>query len=229
MDISVALAEISSYKGFFALTVGGDAAGWHPVRQSYADGCADLVEATARRYRTTDLRIGASLVHLGHATRLWSPVLACALAHGVVPDLKDLQRADGGAQLRMPEPVGHAVDPPSAKLLYRVVVKQHMKPFAAGLRVKLAPALLAGNIASALVGASRALLSARPDLRRPIVEITNSLLDTGMLAGSGVVTGPHLGFRRRSCCLFYRVPGRAVCHDCVFRRTPRRTPRSNRR
>jgi hypothetical protein len=30
-----------------------------------------------------------------------------------------------------------------------------MKPLAAGLRVKLAPALLAGNIASALVGASR--------------------------------------------------------------------------
>jgi FhuF 2Fe-2S C-terminal domain len=225
MDISTELAEISTYRGFFALTVGGDATGWHPVRQSYADGCTDLIDATARRYRTTDLRIGASLVHLGHATRLWSPVLACMLGHGVVPDLKDLQRADDGAQLRMPEPVGQAVDSPSADLLYRIVVKQHMKPFAAGLRVKLAPALLAGNIASALVGASRALLSARPDLRDPILEVTNSLLDTGMLAGSGVITSAHLGFRRRSCCLFYRVPGKSVCGDCVFRRTRR----SNRR
>jgi hypothetical protein len=225
MDISTELAEISTYRGFFALTVGGDATGWHPVRQSYADGCTDLIDATARRYRTTDLRIGASLVHLGHATRLWSPVLACTLGHGVVPDLKDLQRADDGAQLRMPEPVGQAVDSPSADLLYRIVVKQHMKPFAAGLRVKLAPALLAGNVASALVGASRALLSARPDLRDPILEVTNSLLDTGMLAGSGVITSAHLGFRRRSCCLFYRVPGKSVCGDCVFRRTRR----SNRR
>jgi hypothetical protein len=221
MDISGELAEISSYRGFFALTVGGDATGWHPVRQSYADGCADLVDATARRYRATDLRIGASLVHLGHATRLWSPVLACALGHGVVPDLKDLQRADDGAQLRLPEPVGRPVDPPSADGLYRLVVKQHMKPLAAGLRVKLAPALLAGNIASALVGACRALLSARPDLRAPILEMTDSLLDTGMLAGSGVITGPHLDFRRRSCCLFYRVPGRNVCGDCVFRRARR--------
>jgi hypothetical protein len=225
MDISTELANISSYGGFFALTVGGDAAGWHPVGQSYADGCADLIDATVRRYHTTDLRIGASLVHLGHATRLWSPVLACALVHCVVPDLTDLQRADGGAQLRMPEPVGEAVDPPSADLLYSIVVQQHMEPLAAGLRVRLAHALLAGNIASALVGASRALLSARPDLRSPTVRITNSLLDTGMLAGSGTITGPHLGFRRRSCCLFYRIPGGSVCGDCVFRRTPR----SNRR
>lgn len=225
MDISAELAEISCYKGFFALTVGGDAAGWHPVRQSYADGFTDLVDATARRYHTTDLRIGASLVHLGHATRLWSPVLACALGHAVIPDLTDLQRADAGAQLRLPAPVGQAVDQPSAKLLYRVVVKQHMKPLAAGLRVKLAPALLAGNIASALVGASRALLSARPDLRGPIVGITDALLGTGMLAGSGIVTGSHLDFRRRSCCLLYRVPGRSVCGDCVFRGTPRSTRR----
>jgi len=221
MDISAELAEISSYKGFFALVVGGGAAGWHPVGQSYADGCADLINTTIRRYRTTDLRIGASLVHLGHATRLWSPVLACALGHGVVPDFKDLQRADDGAQLRMPEPVGKAVASPSAKLLYRIVVAQHMEPLAAGLPVKLAPGLLSGNIASALVGASRALLSARPDLRRPIIAMTEELLQTGLLAGSGKITNAHLSFRRHNCCLFYRIPGRSVCGDCVFRRTPR--------
>ncbi|SPM43445.1 Ferric iron reductase protein FhuF, involved in iron transport [Mycobacterium numidiamassiliense] len=219
MDISAELAEISTYKGFFALTVGGDAAGWHPVSHDYADGFNELIDTTVKRYRTTDARIGASLVHLGHAARLWSPVLACALVHGVIPDFKDLQRADDGAQLRIPEPTGSPVEI-SAGALYRVVVKQHMQPFAAGLRLKLAPTLLAGNIASALVGASRALLAARPDLRGPIVEITDSLLDTGVLSGSGVLTGSHLGFRRGSCCLFYRIPGRSVCGDCVFRRTP---------
>ncbi|WAJ47022.1 (2Fe-2S)-binding protein [Mycobacterium sp. Aquia_216] len=225
MDISGELAEISTYKGFFALTVGGTGTGWHPVRQDYADGFTDLIGATVRRYRSTDLRIGASLVHLGHATRLWSPVLACALAHGIVPVLNDLERADDGAQLRLPEPLGQAVEDISAGLLYRVVVQHHMQPFAAGLQVKLAPALLAGNIASALVGASRALLAVRPDLRARIVEITDSLLDTGVLSGSGVITGSHLGFRRDSCCLFYRLPGRAVCGDCVFREAPRSTRR----
>ncbi|MDT5173004.1 MAG: hypothetical protein QOG37_255, partial [Mycobacterium sp.] len=81
MDISAELAEISSYGGFFALTVGGKPAGWRPVAVAYADGFADLVDATADRYRTPERRIGASLVHLGHAARLWSPVLACVLAH----------------------------------------------------------------------------------------------------------------------------------------------------
>jgi hypothetical protein len=216
MDISAQLADIASYRGFFAVTVGGDAAGWHPVEQSYADGCADLIDATVRRYHTADLRIGASLVHLGHAARLWSPVLACALAHGVIPGLGDLQLADDGAQLRIPEPVGQAVSSPPVDLLYRVVVQQHLEPLAAGLRVKMAPALLYGNIASALVGASSALLSARPDLRRPITRITNSLLDTGGLAGSGEITGVDLTFRRRSCCLFYRTPVGSKCGDCAL-------------
>jgi FhuF 2Fe-2S C-terminal domain len=222
MDISRELAEISLYKGFFALPVGDQAVGWHPVAQSYGNGCADLIDATVRYYRTSDLRVGASLVHLGHASRLWSPVLACALAHGVVPDLRDLQRADDSAQLRLPEPVGQAVTAPSADLLYRIVVSDHMQPLAAGLRVKLAPALLAGNMASALLGAARALLAARPDLRHRIVEMTHDLLRTGVLAGSGDITGPPLGFRRRSCCLFYRLPAQSLCGDCVFDKVPRR-------
>jgi hypothetical protein len=221
MDISRELAEISSYKGFFALPTGGAASGWHPVRQDYDDGFATLIAATAARYRTTDLRIGASLVHLGHATRLWSPVLALALAHRVVPDLQNLQRADDSAQLRLPEPVGAAVGEVCATRLYRLVVHEHMQAFADGLRITLAPALLAGNIASALVGASRALLTARPDLRGRILQGTAALLDTGVLAGTGLVTDSHLGFRRGSCCLFYRLPGRSVCGDCVFRQAPR--------
>lgn len=212
MNISVELSEISSYGGFFALTVGGDATGWHPVTESYAQGFADLIDTTVARYGTTESRIGASLVHLGHAARLWSPVLACVAAHGVLPDLTDLQRADDGTQLRLPEPRGARVQP-SAALLYRVVVTEHMKALASGLRVKLAPGLLSGNIASALVGASKALLQARPDLREPVVGITHELLNFGCLAETGLI-GPPLEFTRRSCCLFYRVPGGGTCGDC---------------
>jgi len=95
-----------------------------------------------------------------------------------------------------------------------------MEPLEAGLRVKLAPAPLSGNIASALVGASRALLSVRPALRQPILTITNSLPDTGRLAGSGTITSGDLDFRRRSCCLFYRVRGGYRCGDCALSETP---------
>lgn len=216
MNICAELSDVFSYGGFFALAVGGDAAGWHPVGRSYANGCADLIDATVARYRTTELRVGASLVQLGHAARLWSPVLACALAHGVVPDLSGLQRADDGARLRLPEPVGEPVDrdSPSPQTLYRIVVQNHMEPLAAGLRVKLAPDLLAGNIASALVGTSHALLAVRPDLHEPVVGITESLLNTGVLAGT--MDGGGLAFRRRSCCLFYRTPVGSKCGDCAL-------------
>jgi FhuF-like iron-sulfur protein len=221
MDISAELSEVSVYGGFFALTIGGDPAGWHPVGQSYADGYADLIDATLAHYRTTESRVGASLVQLGHAARLWSPVLACALGHGVIPDLTNLQRADDGARLRLPEPVGDPVDgdPRLPETLYRVVVQHHMEPLAAGLGVlgvKAAPDLLAGNIASALVGASHALLAARPDLREPIAAVTRSLLDTGTLAGSGALDGVDLRFRRRSCCLLYRTPAGFKCGDCAL-------------
>ncbi|MDP7702748.1 (2Fe-2S)-binding protein [Mycobacterium sp. TY815] len=216
MNIAAELAEISTYGGFFALTVGGDPAGWHPVTRSYATGCADLIEATSRHYGTADLRIGASLVHLGHAARLWSPVLACALAHGVVPDLTDLQRADDGARLRLPEPVGVPVETVSPELMYRIVVRDHLDRLAAGLRVGLAPGLLYGNVASALVGTSRQLVLARPDLRVTIARTTSALLDIGNLAGTGVITSANLDFRRNSCCLYCRIPGGGTCGDCAL-------------
>ena len=36
------------------------------------------------------------------------------------------------------------------------------------------------------------------------------LSDTGTLGPDGE------GFRRRSCCLYYRVPGGGLCGDCVL-------------
>jgi len=218
VNVSAALAEIASYGEFFTITVGGTGEGWQPVRRVYANGCADLIGETVNRYDTTDLRIGASLVQFSHASRLWSPVLACALGHGVVPDLACLERADDGARLRLPEPAGEPVDRdhPPPDLLYRIVVQQHLEPLAAGLRVQMAAGLLFGNAASALVEASRALQSARPDLREPATELTESLLATGKLDKAGVLTGPDLAFRRRSCCLYYRTPAGSKCSDCAL-------------
>ncbi|OHU07207.1 (2Fe-2S)-binding protein [Mycobacterium syngnathidarum] len=217
MNIESQLAEITSYGGFFAITVGGDSADWIPMQRCYDEGCADLVVATTDRNRTSDLRIGASLVQFSHASRLWSPVLATALGHGVIPDLTALQRRDTGTDLRLPEPLGNPVDPdrPLAGQLYRAVVTDHLEPLAAGLRVKMAPRLLYGNAAAALVAAAADLARARPGLRDDVVEVTESLLATAELAGTGALSG--LTFRRRSCCLYYRVPGGSKCGDCALR------------
>lgn len=217
MNIGDQLSEITSYGGFFAITFGGEATDWIPVQRCYDDGCADLVAATSARNDTTDLRIGASLVQFSHASRLWSPLLACALQFGVLPDLADLQRHAARTELRLPRPVGRPVDDngPLAQQLYRLVISDHLEPLAAGLRVKMAPRLLYGNAAAALAAAAADLARVRPELSDAVAEVTESLLATGDLTGTGHLAG--WAFRRRSCCLYYRVPGGSKCGDCALR------------
>lgn len=216
VNIGTQLGEIASLGGFFAITVGGDPAGWVPVRRCYDDGCADLVAKTTAGYRTSDLRIGASLVQFSHASRLWSPLLGCALQYGVLPGLADLQRRGTSTELRLPEPLGEPVDAGTemVRQLYRSVIVDHLEPLAAGLRVKMAPRLLYGNAAAALVAAAAQLARARPELHYDVLDVTESLLATGELVGTGHLTG--LTFRRRSCCLYYRVPGGSNCGDCAL-------------
>ncbi|MEU9891459.1 (2Fe-2S)-binding protein [Sphaerisporangium sp. NPDC051011] len=217
-SITAALADVASFSSFFSITVSDDDAGWHPIEEDYARGFPDLITRTTARYDTREQRIGASIVQLGHAARLWSPMLACAVVHGVVPDLTPLHRADDGPALRLPTPSGRHVEGNAhaelIHVLYRAVVVTHLEALAAGLRVKVAPRLLYGNAASALAEAGRAVLAARPDLAEPARRLTTDLLVTGRLAGLGDVTGPDLTFRRRTCCLYYRVPGGVKCGDC---------------
>jgi hypothetical protein len=222
VNITAALADIRSYGMFFTVEVGDrddDAQDWRPIADCYRDGCADLVELTLNRYRTSDRRVGASLVHLGHAARLWSPVLACVVAHGVLPDLRSLQRARNGARLRVSNPAGESVGAEgcSPARLYDTVVRDQLDRLAEGMPVSLAPGLLRGNTASALVGSAAALAAARPDLRRPVTGLTSALLESTPLAGSGRFAPGGMAFRRRSCCLFYRAPAGSMCGDCSLR------------
>ncbi|WP_282700187.1 (2Fe-2S)-binding protein [Streptomyces sp. CC219B] len=215
--VAEALKDIASLGSFFSIELGGPDDGWHPVEETYARGVADLITATAERYDTRELRIGASIVQLGHAARLWSPVLACTVVHGIVPDLTRLFRADDGPALRLPTvPDGwYAPEIPQlTDMLYEMVMTRQLEALAAGLRVKVAPGLLAGNAASALVEAARTVLAARANLREPLADLVGGLLSTGRLAGTGKIVGPDLGFRRRSCCLYYRAPSGVKCEDC---------------
>ncbi|WP_267241851.1 (2Fe-2S)-binding protein [Streptomyces sp. PR69] len=224
-SVARALQDVARLGPFF--TVGLDAPdnGWHPVEDAYERGLADLIARTAARYDTRELRIGASIVQLGHAARLWSPVLACTVLHGVIPDLTGLHRADDGPQLRLAAPAGWHAEPatPPAQLagvLYEAVMVRQLERLRTGLRVKVAPGLLYGNAASALAEAGRAILAARPSAEDRLSAVTGELLRTGNLAGTGSVTGSGLGFRRRSCCLYYRTPSGVTCGDCVFSTAP---------
>ncbi|MFB8175339.1 hypothetical protein ACFC8N_04600 [Streptomyces sp. NPDC055966] len=123
------------------------------------------------------------------AARLCSPVLACTLLHGVVPDLTTVTWADGGPAVRLAHLSGRPVaDLPST---VGAVYAQLTGPLAAverALPAKVAPRPLDGNLASALVGSAGVLLRARPGLRAPLTELTTALLDTGRLRGTGRIS-----------------------------------------
>lgn len=216
-DVADALRDVAGIGGFFVLHTGGPGDGWHPVADAYARGFGDLAEAVARRHRTPEPRIDVSIAQLGHAARLWSPVLACAVLHGIVLDLSGLQRADDGPALRLPRPAGWYADrlPDPAGALYDQVMG-HLLALRDGLDVKVAPRLLDGNAASALAGSAQVLLTSHPSVRDRLTGLTTTLLSTGRLAGTGTVTGPGLAFRRRSCCLYYRAPNGSTCGDCCL-------------
>lgn len=218
--VAAALAGLTGLGPFFTLAVGDGDGVWRPVAEAYAEGLPHLVAGCVARYGTPEHRVAASVVQLGHAARLWSPVLGCVLVHGVVPDLADLRQQAHGPALRLPAARGwYAPEGEDlVQAVYRLVMDEHLAVLAAGLRVKIAPGLLLGNAGSALAGAAHVLLRARPDLRGPLTHLAERLLDTAALRGTGEFTGPDLAFRRRSCCLYYRVPGGERCGDCSLER-----------
>jgi hypothetical protein len=212
-----ALADAARAGPYFALSVGGDGRQWRPAAAMYADGLAGLIARTAAQLGLTEARVAASTVQLGYAARLWSPVAGCVLLHGVVPDLSGLRTgASEPMRLNLPEPRGWQAGDEAelAALAYRMVVTGHLEPLAAALPAKVAPGLLRGNCAAAMTGALRVLACTRPGLARPARELAERLLATGLLRGTGELTGPGLEFLRRSCCLFYRVPNGGLCSDC---------------
>ncbi|MFI8084838.1 (2Fe-2S)-binding protein [Kitasatospora sp. NPDC086009] len=141
--------------------------------------------------------------------------------HGRTPDHRAPDHdAPHPPQPPAPAPTGpRASDEQLADRLHHVLVQRQLTLLAAAVRaaVPLSGRLLDGNAASALAGALRMLdAHAAPGRARALVAAVlrrPPLADTGELRGTG--------FRRTSCCLYYRVgPGTGVCGDCCFTSPP---------
>lgn len=101
-----------------------------------------------------------------------------------------------------------------------MLFERHLDPLAAALR-RLGPissGLLRGNAASALLGAARVFDS-------------GGATTAGWLLARDICTDPRLstavrfsdtGYRRTSCCLYYRTPRSGLCGDCALSRVPER-------
>jgi hypothetical protein len=197
---------------FFAVALHADppATPWRPLA-GLADS-AELAEwiAGVRAGLRSDRRVATSVVQLGLAARLVSPVLAAAVRHGVLLDLGTgywQPPLTSTVALSLAAPVGGSAGAVPAQALARVVSQGPVAELTAaiGRLGPVSPRVLAGNIASAVNGAA---LQLGPQ---------SFAAAAGMLAGVAGEDGrPGPGFRRRSCCLRYRVAGAGYCGDCVL-------------
>ncbi|MEU1476612.1 (2Fe-2S)-binding protein [Streptomyces sp. NPDC005760] len=232
VDLDPDLAALRPLGAFFVLrTIGGPPGASRPalptLAQVYENQVSDVygntltfrVQKVAAALRAPEPRIAASIAHQGLAARLWSVALGCAVRYGHIPDLAP-HRLHWDPEASAPDDLWlDAVTPlpADAGTIARVVLHGHLEPLAALLHTeyRLAGGLLWGNAGSALVGAFRQL--GHPDARALAAE----LLAHPLLAG----TLDSTTLRRRSCCLYYRLPGGGVCGDCCFTRAPRSSPR----
>lgn len=226
-----ALARVAAIGPYFAVTTGPlpDAAAFRPLTDLYADPAAleGYVHAVAQRLGTDQLRVAASTLHLGTASRLWSLALACSALTGRVPDLGPerlwwRQAPSGPVELWLPEVRELPRDPGDAPhALHDTVAVRNLRPLSDAVHevFGVSPQTLRGNAASALVGAFRVLLARAPHAPYPVTTLVRGLLDRPPLAGAGayeMTPDGAIALRRRSCCLYYRVPGAGTCGDCVL-------------
>ncbi|MCO5973674.1 (2Fe-2S)-binding protein [Actinoallomurus soli] len=224
-----ALAEAAGIGPYFAVDTDPGIADhplWRPLTAlygpalpaPYGPALPDQIANVRVRLGTTEERVAASLFFQGVAGRLWSPALATAVLHGRVPGLDPAGtywRAASPGPVVLAAPGAPAL-PGDAAALRRVIVDGHLVPLVRAVRAvtPVAEGLLWGNAASALVGALTVLTMARPGSSAAASRLVGELLATPPLRAAGDL-GPY-GFRRRSCCLYYRVPGGGKCADCAL-------------
>lgn len=185
-----------------------------------------LAAAGGRPPDEVQIRVAASVAQLGLVARLCSPALAAATAHGVLLDVS-LAAAYWQPELGGAFPLSLAATPRSgvpdddpqrlAELMSRQIVRGPIAELTEAARLlSTSPRVLWGNVASAVHGAAGMIARVRPDLADRVGRVAHLLLDAPPLRGASEMT--PAGFRRRSCCLIYRVADSpsAVCGDCVL-------------
>lgn len=246
-ELVALLRDVGAIGSYFAVHTDDAPTDARPLVDLYDAGPDAPMAHGIRRVRlrldVNEPRVAASTLHLGIAARLWSITLGCATLGGVVPDL-DPERTHwrlphtGPLELWSPSPrPADAGDGPSgdlprlAAILYVCTVERHLEPLSDAVRAAtaIAPRLLWGNAASALVGVARVLearlSSSRPDAARTAYLLAGRLLSIGRLRATGTLTAHPPSFRRTSCCLYYRTPHGGLCGDCVLEHRPLRADR----
>jgi iron complex transport system ATP-binding protein len=210
-------AELADLGPYFAVGTGPVGAGWSSVAQLYTDAALldGVVGRIQARMDAAEQRVAASTFYLGFAARLWSIGLGMLVGHRLLPDLDAeqllFQESAGQIRLHIEHPVawqGDDLEPTLADM----VLDGHLAPLSAALR-RLGPIsdkLLRGNAASALLGAARVFDGNATTGRG--WQLARRLCADERL--SDTIRFSNGGYRRTSCCLYYRVPRGGLCGDC---------------
>lgn len=243
LSAAAALAQAAAAGPYFTIQPWSPAAAWQPLGTLIADPVAlservghartALAGQAGMAAAEVEERVAASIVFLGLASQLVSPLLGATVIGGVVPllDLADLWWLPAGSgpwPLATRPAAGIGVgqltsdrEVREAAVLLSDRVNRLTGPVAAafGTVFRLSQQVLRGNVASALAGASGVLAGAFPARAGTAGQLTAYVLAMGPLRGTGQFVQPDAGrfFVRRSCCLLYRVPGAGMCGDCVLR------------
>jgi hypothetical protein len=159
----------------------------------------------------------ASLTHLGLVARLIAPPLSAALVTGVLP-VAPPERVH--LRLAGANPIPLALQAPSAvPVAGPADLAAALLTRAVRTAGRVSRQVLDGNVSSALASALAMTAAQRPDLAAAAGATLDALLRDGPLAGTGRRREDG-SFVRRSCCLFYRLPGAGTCADCILADRP---------
>ncbi len=194
-----------------------------------------LAAAAGRPPASVEFRVAASIAQLGLCARLLSPALGAAAVGRALPvdaaQARWIPALGGPFRLSLPDTAlpdtalpdtalaasgvrSSAAGPAAAAELLAGPITQIVRAVQA---MAVSPRVLWGNVASAVNGAATMIAAARPDLAAPAAGAAAALLGEPVLAGT-YQGRPLTSFRRRNCCLIYRLSPAAptYCGDCVL-------------
>ena len=228
-------SSIGRFGPFFALdllpeSVGRSTAatGWVPVTDLAAaperlTGRVRATQVALSTYQTADLegdaawRVAASVTQLGVSARLIAVALALTVDGTRLPPLERLVFQD---RLGGPYPLAAtvALDAPAAHEAWPSVVLEWAGPVTRATVAGhgLSPRVAWGNVASAVAGAAKMIAAADRTAGERAWVLAGQALGLPELDGAGSSDADG-AFRRRSCCLIYRLYADPVfCVDCVL-------------
>src|SRR5690348_8454854 len=233
------LADLAALGPYFAVEVHRPGSPLRPPWQSLGEltgspgALADRIGEVRERLAAAagcpaaavEFRVAASVAQLGLCARLLSPALGAAAAGRTLPvdvgQARWVPALGGPFRLSLAEA---AVDAESsttatAALLAALLAGPVTQIVRAVEAMAVSPRVLWGNVASAVNGAAAMIAAARPDLAGPAAETAAAMLANPALTGS-YQGRPLQGFRRRNCCLIYRLSlaAPAYCGVCVLGR-----------